>query len=276
MNEHRDTEKHYGGGPNRPDLCGLVIPGRRGRLLGTLYTAAGEGLHPVVLLLHGIPGNEQNADLAQALRRAGFSVLLFHYSGSWGSDGSYSFAHDLEDANTVLDYILADESHDFDTARIFAVGHSLGGFACAHLAASRPEIRAAAILMPCDVGGVYLARDSAPEVYRLLYETLGESVACLNGTSLDALLSELSDSGEDYALRSTAEALAQKPLLLAAASLDECTPPETHAAPLALQIRALGGKKLQQAVFPTDHFAADYRLELARTLVSFFTEQAGI
>ena len=71
MNEHRDTEKHYGGGPNRPDLCGLVIPGRRGRLLGTLYTAAGEGLHPVVLLLHGIPGNEQNADLAQALRRAG-------------------------------------------------------------------------------------------------------------------------------------------------------------------------------------------------------------
>lgn len=137
MNEHRDTEKHYGGGPNRPDLCGLVIPGRRGRLLGTLYTAAGEGLHPVVLLLHGIPGNEQNADLAQALRRAGFSVLLFHYSGSWGSDGSYSFAHDLEDANTVLDYILADESHDFDTARIFAVGHSLGGFACAHLAASR-------------------------------------------------------------------------------------------------------------------------------------------
>ncbi|MDY4105243.1 MAG: hypothetical protein SOY37_06675, partial [Oscillospiraceae bacterium] len=95
------TEPHYGASPCRPDLHGILIPGRRGRLLSVLYTAAGEGLHPTVLLLHGIPGWERNLDLAQALRRAGFHVLVFHYSGSWGSDGTYSLAHVLEDSHTA-------------------------------------------------------------------------------------------------------------------------------------------------------------------------------
>lgn len=73
----------------RPDCHGILIPGRRGRLLSVLYTAGGRGLHPTVLLLHGIPGCEKNMDLAQYLRRMGFHVLIFHYSGSWGSDGDY-------------------------------------------------------------------------------------------------------------------------------------------------------------------------------------------
>lgn len=109
MNESiRCTEPHYGAGAGRPDIHGILIPGRRGRLLSTLYTAGGDGPHPTVLLLHGIPGCERNFDLAQALRRAGFHVMTFHYSGSWGSDGAYSLKNDLEDANTVLDFILAD------------------------------------------------------------------------------------------------------------------------------------------------------------------------
>ena len=57
-------------------MYGILIPGRRGRLLSVLYTAGGEGPHPTVLLLHGIPGCERNLDLAQALRRAGRSVTL--------------------------------------------------------------------------------------------------------------------------------------------------------------------------------------------------------
>ena len=53
--------------------------------------------------------------------------MTFHYSGSWGSDGDYSLTHDLEDADTVLDFILQNESYGFDKEHIYAVGHSLGG-----------------------------------------------------------------------------------------------------------------------------------------------------
>lgn len=84
----RCQETHYGDCPQRPDIHGILIPGKRGRLLSVVYTAAGEGLHPTVLLLHGIPGCERNFDLAQSLRRAGFHVRTFHYSGSWAVMGT--------------------------------------------------------------------------------------------------------------------------------------------------------------------------------------------
>lgn len=38
---------------------------------GVLYRAAGAGPHPTAILLHGLPGAEQNLDVAQAMRRAG-------------------------------------------------------------------------------------------------------------------------------------------------------------------------------------------------------------
>ena len=48
-----------------------AIPSHGVNLNAVLYTAAGAGRHPTILLLHGLPGNEQNLDLAQSIRRAG-------------------------------------------------------------------------------------------------------------------------------------------------------------------------------------------------------------
>lgn len=78
-------EIHYGDCAHRPGMYSILIPGKRGRLFSVLYTAAGEGPHPTVLQFHGIPGCERNFDLAQALRRGGFHVMAFHYSGSWAA-----------------------------------------------------------------------------------------------------------------------------------------------------------------------------------------------
>ncbi|MFC3556442.1 alpha/beta hydrolase family protein, partial [Sphingomonas qilianensis] len=75
-----------------------AIPSHGVNLNAILYTAAGAGPHPTVLLLHGLPGNEQNVDLAQSLRRFGWNVLTLHYRGSWGGPGAFSFAHCVEDA----------------------------------------------------------------------------------------------------------------------------------------------------------------------------------
>src|SRR6478735_5430489 len=70
-----------------------------------MYTAAGAQPHPTLLLLHGFPGNEQNLDLAQAARRAGWNVLTLHYRGSWGSEGAFSFGSAAEDARTALAFL---------------------------------------------------------------------------------------------------------------------------------------------------------------------------
>ena len=68
-------ETHYGDCACRPDMHGILIPGKRGRILSVLYTAGGEGTHPTVLLLHGIPGCERNLDLAQAVRQEGGTLF---------------------------------------------------------------------------------------------------------------------------------------------------------------------------------------------------------
>lgn len=267
--EFHFTETHYGASPCRPDVHGVLIEGKRGRLLSVLYTAAGEGLHPVVLLLHGIPGCEKNYDLAQALRQAGFHVLTFHYSGSWGSDGDYSLAHDLEDAHTALDFILNDERFGFDKSRIYAVGHSLGGFVCGQLSASRPEIRKAVLLTPCDIGRLPVIREEAPDFYRRVCEVLDESGSWLAGTSGEKLLREAVEHSGALRLENAAAGLAAKPVLCISASLDLYTPPELNGEPLAKAVARHGGTQFQHIVWPTDHFLSDYRLTMAETVLTF-------
>ena len=57
--------------------------------------AAGKDKKETVLLLHGLPGNERNLDLAQELRRNGRNVIYFNYRGAWGSQGEFMFSNCL-------------------------------------------------------------------------------------------------------------------------------------------------------------------------------------
>jgi uncharacterized protein len=98
------------------------------------YLAGGAGPHPTMVLLHGFPGNEQNLDLAQAIRRAGWNVLTLHYRGAWGSPGIFSIAHVLEDGDAAVSFVRRPdiaEKCGIDTQRIVLAGHSMGGFASA-------------------------------------------------------------------------------------------------------------------------------------------------
>lgn len=69
-------------------LEGVAIESQGCRLFGGKYLAAGEAPAPAVVLLHSLPGHEQNRDLAQWLRGLGTHVLFFHYRGAWGLRGN--------------------------------------------------------------------------------------------------------------------------------------------------------------------------------------------
>ncbi|HEY1024288.1 MAG TPA: alpha/beta fold hydrolase [Sphingobacteriaceae bacterium] len=98
-------------------------------IFGFQYLANGRGPHPTVVLLHGLPGNERNLDIAQHLRRNGYNVVFFDYRGSWGSEGKFSFENCIGDTRAVIDHITDPANHDrlrIDTKNIFLVGHSMG------------------------------------------------------------------------------------------------------------------------------------------------------
>src|ERR1700692_859227 len=80
-----------------PGVSGITVPSHGVDMDATLYLAGGAGPHGTVLLLHGLPGYEHNGDLAQAIRRAGWNVLLFHYRGTWGTAGTFSQSSGIED-----------------------------------------------------------------------------------------------------------------------------------------------------------------------------------
>ncbi|HEX8906273.1 MAG TPA: hypothetical protein VF771_15600, partial [Longimicrobiaceae bacterium] len=52
---------------NPPGMEELKIPSHGTGMNGLIYLAQGAGPHPVVVFLHGYPGNERNLDLAQAV-----------------------------------------------------------------------------------------------------------------------------------------------------------------------------------------------------------------
>ena len=137
-----------------PKMRAVLIPSAGVRLNGVLYVAQGRGVHPTAVFLHGFPGDEKNADLAQAVRRAGFNALVFYYRGAWGSPGTYSYSNVLEDVAATLTWLrqpaIAD-SMSVDPERLILVGHSLGGFAALYTAATTRNVLAVAALAPVPV-----------------------------------------------------------------------------------------------------------------------------
>ena len=67
----------------------FTLPSHGSQINVIAYVASGAGPHPVVVMLHGFPGNERNLDVAQATRRAGYTVLVSSYRGAWGSQGAF-------------------------------------------------------------------------------------------------------------------------------------------------------------------------------------------
>ena len=106
----------------------------------TFFLAQGEGPHPSVVLLHGFPGYEKHFDLAHAMRRAGWNVLIFHYRGAWSSEGSFSLPTGLEDVAAAIAWVRAQASENgrVDPDKVAVVGHSLGGFFTASRVVRQP------------------------------------------------------------------------------------------------------------------------------------------
>jgi len=225
-----------------------------------LYTAAGAGPHPTVLLLHGLPGNEQNIDLAQSMRRAGWNVLTLHYRGSWGTPGAFSFEHCLQDAGAAVDWLLeagGDCALRIDSGRLVLMGHSMGGYVAAHVAESRPSVLGTALISPANVG-VALGLLPRIQAVSVIDDNVGtsEGLHILSGTSPQVLASEASANTETWRLENHAPVLASRPLLLITSD-DGFS---EGSAALALATSRTGS--LTQAHFPTDHSYSDHRIAL--------------
>ena len=246
------------------------------RMNAILYEAAGAGPHPTAILLHGFPGNERNLDLAQALRRAGWNAVFFHYRGTWGSRGEFSFTHVLEDAAAVLAEVRAPEfatAHRIDPSRIALIGHSMGGFATLVVASEHDEVECAVSIAGANFGLLASTLADPTQAQRTGDTFERWASGPIPGISGAALTAELRENGSRFDLLQRAGALSAKPVLLVAGSRDTVAKPELHHAPLAAAIAAQPGARLTQVVLDSDHAFSDARIALARAVLDFLAQE---
>ena len=236
------------------------IPSHGVEINGVLYRAAGVGPHPTVVLYHGLPGNEQNLDLAQAMRRDGWNVLTLHYRGSWGSPGDYSFHHVFEDAQAALDFVrdpAVAAKYGVDVHRIVVMGHSMGGMAASIVGDHNPDLAGVGMISAANFAFIGAGQSQAG-----LSKFMAENRESLTETA-DQMAAEAIAGAHDWDFVKYAPGLAKHPLLLITS--DDGLRGASDA--LAKADRALGGAPVTEVHLATDHSYSDHRIALETAVI---------
>jgi pimeloyl-ACP methyl ester carboxylesterase len=251
-------------------MAELALESGGERLNAMVYVAAGRGPHAVVVLLHGNPGNERNLDVAQAIRRAGYSVLFFNYRGSWGSGGTFSRTHAIEDVNAALRWLRSPETaarFRTDSARVALVGHSMGGWLALMATAADPTVACVGALDSRNVGayGLQLRRDdSAASALVAANDWLtapGAPYRAEGGGG--GLVAEMKANAERWDATAQARALSDRPILLVSAMF------KADQDSLVTALNRVGARRVTALAWDTDHSFSDRRIALARAVTGW-------
>jgi uncharacterized protein len=255
---------------NPATMATFQIPSHGAMLNALAYIATGPGPYPMVLLLHGFPGNEKNLDLAQAIRRAGWNVVYFDYRGSWGSPGDFSFTHSIEDTQSAIAY-LRDPANAkklrSDPSYIVLIGHSMGGFMARYVGAQDSAIKAVGLISAADMG-VDRAQSIKPDqqttaIAGLAAHLAAEGMAPLAGCTPESLAKEVVANAAAWNTVALAPKLATRPMLVITS--DDGLAPSNDAFVEALH--KVGNQEVTSIHMATDHSYSDERIALEKAVL---------
>lgn len=244
------------------------------KVFGTFFSAAGEGLHPTILLLVGFPGNEVNFDIAHMLRRQGYNVFTFYPRGCWGSEGEYSWKNLVDDSAAAIKFLQSDfmkEKFSVNAQNISLVGHSMGGFSALYNAIRFDEIKNVCGIAPFNAGmfGQFLAANEPIKQYSI--QQMQPAMEFVKCSSAEFLLNEMVENQKEWNLLFHLEKLAKKNCLVISAKYDSIAPVELHHLPLETKLKSINSDA-EFVVLETGHSFSDKRIQLMRLISDWFNK----
>jgi pimeloyl-ACP methyl ester carboxylesterase len=205
------------------------------------------------------------------MQRAGWTVITFHYRGSWGSGGAFSLKAGVEDVDALLDQLEQPTTADawgIDPKRIVVMGHSYGGYVAAHAAATRPSLIAAALIAPWDMSEDARAWAKLSEAERLKVMTgdNNDIDGRLGSITAADIVHQVMHDGPDLDLAKLAPALAAKSLLVVTAVHDDA---DDQAVSLLPALRANAAVHVTAKELATDHGFNDHRIALETIVLNW-------
>ena len=240
------------------------IPSGGVQVFGVFFLAEGSGPHPTLVLLHGVPGNEKNLDLAQAVRRAGWNVLTFNYRGSWGSPGSFRFAGNLADAVAALNFLRDPknaQTYRVDVGKIVLAGHSMGGWVTALTAAKDKDLVGAILISPADMGGEHVAFQQREKVV----EWMAGNLETLADTNPEIMADEIMENKNSFGMINAAPHLVAKPVLVITSDDGLRSDGEK----LVTAIQLAGGRLADSVHMATNHNYTNKRIALESAIIEW-------
>jgi pimeloyl-ACP methyl ester carboxylesterase len=231
------------------------------KINGVAYLASGAGTHPTFVFFHGLPGNEKNLDLAQAVRRAGWNAITVNYRGSWGSPGVFRFGNNLQDADATLAF-LEDTANarklGVDTKHMVIAGHSMGGWVSALTGDHHPELAGVILISTAD-----MARIAKRTPRDTLVMFMADDMESLNGVTAESMADDLRAGMDRQSLLNAAEGL-ENTRMLVLTSNDGL---RAHTDTLVKRLRSLGNARITSVHVATDHSWSDKRIALESAVI---------
>ena len=243
----------------------IHVPSGGVQINGVVYVASGQNPHPAFVFFHGLPGNEKNLDLAQAVRRAGWTVVTVNYRGSWGSPGNFRFAQNLEDAAATLAFIRSPENArrlSIDVNRIAIGGHSMGGWVAAETLAHDSNLLGAVTISAGDFGAIGLAAQQDRDKAIALMNDNRETLAGVTGESM---ADEVMAHAKDWSFKTLAPELVHRRLLV----LYSNDFVKGDSLEVITDVEAAGGTTIAGKYVVTDHSWSDHRIALESLVINW-------
>ena len=253
----------------------IVLVSNGIKLDAAFYPAGKNILAPVVILLHGFPGNQSSPlGLAVKLNSAGFNILVFNYQGSYASEGTFSFDNCIANVGAAIDFVREPKNisdYSIDTSKIIICGYSFGGAIALESAIHNNEIKNV-ISIAGDDHSVAIKKTAIDQDFFNGYEQMISKSFGTDGPFRGDLISLLNSNivnVDRYDLVKNADRLKDKNILFIVGWYDNMSLLEVNTLPLLRKLLQLKAEKISIKGFETDHSFRNVRDELGNTIINW-------